>query len=264
MMTFEYDPRFVEQATFFAVRNDPERECIIHEVLDPLYQIHDSELRQREFRQVYGDLFRRFGLERIVPSYTQSFPLLTERLGRCIVREADRRKSQSADLYREKSSGSTADGELVLIIALCPDCLMDADRLGPWMYRQLRHIEDMVDERFAYECELPPAPAIQRNLMRDRYAMLWDIFVEGRLIRSETIGHDGVGALKAPFDKVFARNGAKPAATIFETLMNVNDLTHPTLVRWAKEPERLFADLLDENSDVLPFVAGTRECHMLT
>lgn len=264
MMTFEYDPRFVEQATFFAVRNDPERECIMHEALDPLYRIHDPELRQREFRRAYGDLFRRFDLDRIVPSYTRSFPLLSERLGRCLVREADRRKSQSADLYREKSPGSTADGERVLIIALCPDCLMDADRLGPWMYRQLRHIEDMVDDRFAYECELPPAPAIQRNLMRDRYALLWDIFVEGRLLRSDMIGHDGVGALNASFDKVFARNGSMPAATIFDRMMNVDDLTHPMLVRWAKEPERLFAELLDEKNDVSPFAADARECHMLT
>jgi hypothetical protein len=102
----------------------------------------------------------------------------------------------------------------VLIIALCPECLVDRDRLRPWLYRQLRHIEDMVDGRFGYECALPVAPAVQQNLIRDRYALLWDVFVEGRLIRAGSIERDGVGALGQSFDRIFARSGALPPRVI--------------------------------------------------
>jgi hypothetical protein len=242
MMKFEYDPQLVEQATFLAARSDPEKECAMHELLDPLYKIGDAESRQRAFREAYGKLFRRFGLDQLVPALAGAFPLLSGRLGRCLVREAERRRAQSADLYRDQSAGRTKEGEQVLIIAVCPECLVDQDRLRPWLYRQLRHIEDMVDERFGYECELPAGPAVRQNLIRDRYALLWDIFVEGRLIRSGRINGDGVGALKRLFDKAFARDGQLPSRIIFERLVDHAGLTHAQLMAWATEPRRLLGE----------------------
>jgi hypothetical protein len=239
MMKFEYDPQLVEQATFLAARSNPENECAMHELLDPLYRIGDAELRQRAFRDAYGKLFRRFGLDRIVPAYAGAFPLLSRRLGRCIVREAERRRVQSADLYRDKSEGRANVGEQVLIIALCPECLVDQDRLCSWLNRQLRHIEDMVDERFAYECELPAGTPVQQNLIRDRYAILWDIFVESRLIRSGVLGSDGVGGLWLSFSKAFTRNGRTPSKAVFERLWAAGNLTHPQLMFWATEPCQL-------------------------
>lgn len=236
MMRFEYGPQLVEQATFLASRSDPERECAMHELLDPLFRIDDTESRQRAFRDAYGVLFRRFGLDEIVPAQARAFPLLRTRLGRCIVREAERRRAQSADLYRDKSKEGTNDGERVLIIALCPECLVDQDRLCPWLLRQLRHIEDMVDERFGYECELPGASAVQQNLIRDRYGLLWDIFVECRLLRSGRISGDGVGALRRSFEKAFTRDGQSPSRVDFDRLLKRDDLTHAQLMSWAAEP----------------------------
>jgi hypothetical protein len=257
MMRFEYDPQLVEQTTFLAARSDPEKECAMHELLDPLYKIGDAELRQRAFREVYGELFRRFGLDQIVPAYARTFPLLSGRLGRCIVREAERRRAQSADLYRDKTGGRANNGEQVLIIALCPECLLDQDRLRPWLYRQLRHIEDMVDEGFAYECDLPAAPAVQQNLIRDRYAVLWDIFVEGRLIQSERLCNDGVGGLWLSFSKSFARDGRTPPKATFERLMASVGLTHAQLLAWATEPCRLLDEGIGGSNDHDDTKSGT-------
>jgi len=242
MMKFEYDPQLVEQATFLAARGNPGHECAMHELLDPLYRIGDAELRQRAFREAYGELFRRFKLDRIVPVYARTFPLLSGRLGRCIVREAERRRAQSADLYREKSQHCETCGERVLIIALCPECLLDQVRLRPWLNRQLRHIEDMVDERFAYECELPAGTAVQQNLMRDRYAVLWDIFVEGRLIRSGVLGSNGVGGLWQSFSTAFTCDGRAPSNDVFERLLAAENLTHTQLMSWAREPCHLLEE----------------------
>lgn len=238
MMKFEYDPRLVEQATFLAARRVPERECAMHERLDPLYRIADAESRQRAFREAYSELFRRLGLDRIVPAFVLEFPLLSGRIGRCIVREADRRRAQSVDLYRDTSGDGANGDERVLIIALCPECLVDQDRLRPWLYRQLRHIEDMVDERFEYERELPGTSTAQRNLVRDRYALLWDIFVEGRLIRSGILTRDGTVGLQASFDSVFSQGSASPSRLGFEWLLDQDGLTHAQLMSWAVEPHR--------------------------
>ena len=242
MMRFEYDPQLVEQATFLAARSNPGNECAMHELLDPLYRIGDTELRQSAFREAYSQLFRGFGLHQIVPAYAWTFPLLSGRLERCIVREAERRRAQSADLYRDKSEGRTNGGEQVLIIALCPECLVDQDRLRPWLNRQLRHIEDMVDERFAYECELPAGTAVQQNLIRDRYAILWDIFVESRLIRSAVLCSDGVGGLWLSFSRAFARDGRTPSKAVFERLLAAENLTHTQLMSWATDPCHLLEE----------------------
>lgn len=242
MMRFEYDPQLVEQATFLAARSDPGNECAMHEFLDPLYKISDAELRQRAFREAYGELFRRFGLDQIVPAYARAFPLLSRELRRCLVREAERRRAQSADLYSDKSKDRTNDGERVLIIALCPECLVDQVRLSPWLYRQLRHVEDMVDERFGYKCELPGASSVQQNLIRDRYAILWDIFVECRLIRTGVLGEHGVGGLWLSFAKTFTRDGRAPSKAVFERLLAAADLTHIQLMSWATQPCHLLEE----------------------
>lgn len=240
MIRFEYDPRLVEQATFLAARQDAGKECMLHETLDRLYSIEDGELRQRLFRERNGELFRRFGLDQIVPWYVRGFPLINGGLERCVVREADRAPAQSADLYREKSRGHAGLGDRVMILALCPDSFLEPARLGPWLHRQLQHIEDMLDERFAYEPNLPDLAAPQQNAVRDRYAAIWDVYVEGRLIRAGRLIEDNVRGLWSVFCKAFCCDAASTARSTFERVLAAGSVTHPQILAWATEPGRLF------------------------
>ncbi len=240
MIRFEYDPQLVEQATFLAARQDAEKECTLHETLDRLYCIDDGELRQRLFREWNGGLFRRFGLDQVVPSYVRGFPLINGGLERCVVREADRARAQSVDLYREKSGGETALGHRVMIVALCPDAFLEPGRLGPWLYRQLQHIEDMLEERFAYEPNLPDLAAPRQNAVRDRYAAIWDVYVEGRLIRSGKLQEDNVQRLWPVFCKAFPSDAVSTVRGMFEKVLAADVLTHPQILAWATEPRRLF------------------------
>jgi hypothetical protein len=242
MMQLQYDPGLVEQATFLATRSDSAQARAMHALLDPLYRIADGELRQRAFQEGHAVLFRRFGLDQIIPAYLREFPLLSAKVGRGIVREAERRRAQSADLYRPNSAGGTGAVEPVLIIALCPEFLVDQELLRPWMYRQLQHVADMVDERFAYQRELPAGSAVQQNLIRDRYALLWDMFVEGRLIRAGAITGDGVYRLRVAFEKAFVREGQGRARIAFDALLSRDDLTHSALMSWATQPELICAE----------------------
>lgn len=238
-MRYEYDPNLVEQATFLAARGHSEKECALHELLDPLYKFSDPELRQRAFREAYGELFRRFGLEQVVPSHVRRFDLITLQLGRCVVREAERSRAQCVDLYRENPEDSKGTGGRVLILALSPESILDEARLGPWLLRQLQHVEDMLDDRFAYECELPGDSAMQRNLIRDRYAVLWDIFVESRLSGSGMVLHSDMDAMWRTFTKAFTRAGRDSSRAVFEKLWSAERLTHGQLLAWATDPNVL-------------------------
>jgi hypothetical protein len=239
MIRFEYDPQLVEQATFLAARRDVKKECALHVALDRLYSIDDIELRHRFFCESHAELFRRFGLDQIVPAYIGTFRLINERLGRCIIREAERARAQSVDLYREKSLVAAERGGQVMIIALCPDSLLDGKRLGPWLYRQLQHVEDMLDERFSYEDKLPEAPAPQQNVLRDRYAAIWDIYVESRLLRSRKVVDHDCHTLWHAFCKAFSCDAVATARSAFEKLMGTDSLAHPQILAWATEPSRL-------------------------
>jgi hypothetical protein len=249
MMRFEYDPRFVEEAAFLAARRDPEKECALHERLDPLYGIADAEWRQRVFREAYGELFGRFGLDRIIPAHVRTFPLMTDRIDRCIVREAVHGRAQSVDLYGKKSDDREKGRRPTLIMALCPESFVDWERISPWLYRQLRHVEDMVDDGFAYDAQLPAASPMRRNLIRDRYSVLWDLFVEGRLIRSGVLDNNAVEKLWSSFLAAFTRDGRAPSRAIFERLLTDDGLTHPRLLTWATEPGRWLADEEGKSND---------------
>lgn len=241
-MRFDYDPNFIEQATFLIAKRDPEQECVLHEHLDPLYRISDAELRQRAFREAYGALFRHFGLDQFIPRLVGEFPLVTRRLTRCIVREAERNRAQSVDLYTQKSDKPEGDEDRTLIMALCPESLVDQERMTPWLRRQLQHVEDTVDEGFAYETRLPDVSSVQQNLIRDRYAVLWDIYVEGRLIRSKKLSDPAAGELWRSFAKAFARGKRVPSRITFERLYGSDDLTHAQMLRWATDPGTLLEE----------------------
>jgi hypothetical protein len=131
-------------------------------------------------------------------------------------------------------------------MALCPESLLDQERLTPWLRRQLQHVEDMVDERFAYETQFPAVSPVQRNLIRDRYAALWDIYVEGRLIRSGKLSDSAVPELWGSFSRAFTRDGRGPSRIPFERLLGSRDLTHARLLEWATDSGTLLENAAGE------------------
>lgn len=230
MIRFDYDPQLVEQATFLAARRDADKECALHERLDPLYAIPDAELRLKAFRSAYGQMFRHLGLDQIVPEYIRGFRHIVQKLNRCLVREAERSRAQNVDLYTDKSG---VGSEKVLIIAVCPDFLLDGAHLGAWLFRQLQHVEDMLDESFGYDRSLPADTTAQQNLIRDRYAVLWDTYVEGRLLRAGKIDSSGVENLWRAFRKAFAIEDPVSSYAHFQNILNAEGLTHRGILAWA-------------------------------
>lgn len=250
-MRFEYDPALVEQATFLAARAGAEHECALHQLLDPLYGIPDVELRLRGFRAAYADMFRRMGLDRIVPAYTRLFPRIGNRLTRCLVRQAERLRAQSVDLYHDKTVQGATAAVPTLIIALCPEFFLDPAQLRPWMYRQLLHVDDMLDDEFAYHRALPEVSATERNLIRDRYGVLWDMYVEGRLVRSGLIDRREAERLWPSLVRLLTHNGQRPSRKHFERLLNARALKHEHLLSWAVAPAKFLSHEGDNEYDGL-------------
>ncbi len=252
MITVEYDHALVEQATFLAARRDEQRECELHRAIDPVYEIPDKELRQKAFAEVFRQFFTKFGLDRIVSSLIAEHPLISKCVSRCVVREAPRASAESAELFVRQAYGLQSVGSIAaraeargslgrtLVVQACPQSLLDAGKFVFRMRRELLHVADMLDERFAYKREAIAGLPARQNLVRDRYRVLWDIYVQGRLQRRGQEEAQWTERMKRNFRKVFGGQDADSIEPAFDRVFQAGPLTHGILLDWAGNPEKLF------------------------
>lgn len=255
MLNIEYEQSLVETAVFLSVREDERLECELHGAVDQLYEIQDEELRQREFVPVFREFFTKLGLDRLIAELLAERRLVTALVNRCVVRDAPRKKAQSAELLVQVSNRGKHRVRRTLVIQICPQSFLDTGRFIVLMRRELRHVADMLDERFGYVREVFSGVPSQQNLQRDRYRVLWDIYVEGRLER-ERFGVKGEKErLKRAFARVFATIAVETGGSVFDRIFEAPSLTHRDFMDWAHDPALLF-DLPPDLSQV----AGSTAC----
>jgi hypothetical protein len=262
MVTIEYEQSLVETAVFLAVRHEERLECELHEVIDPLYEIPDEELRQREFVPVFREFFTKLGFDRLIDGLLAERPLVGELVDRCVVREAPRKKAESAELLVQSDEDNAAR---TLVFQICPQSFLDSGdttvsnplRTGfiTLMRRELLHVADMLNEQFGYVREIFSGEPSWQNLQRDRYRVLWDTYVAGRLDREEFGDKDEKDRLERAFGRVFANCAAGTDRRVFTGIFDAPSLTHRNFMEWAREP----ASLLD-SSPVPTQVAAAPAC----
>jgi hypothetical protein len=111
---------------------------------------------------------------------------------RCIVMPAARAAEEGADLRDERPAADSPVGgdersndPPVMILQLLPATLVDAAAVERLLDHELLHVEDMLDPSFGYRRELPAPGGGPARLRRatDRYRVLWDCSIDGRLQR---------------------------------------------------------------------------------
>ncbi len=241
MIAIEYDQPLVEQATFLFARRDRKLECELHESIDPLYRIRDNGQRNDEFGRVWRNWFVRFNLDRLIPDLIAERPHIRQRNARCVVHDAPRHREQSAELFLSRDGSSGLSNRRTLVIRVCADSLVDPQTVVPLMRRELLHVSDMLDERFDYAPQALEGSPSTQNLVRDRYRILWDVYVEGRLAREGKVVESDARALQRAFKRAFTMGGLEPTMNAFDTVFALDRATHGQLLDWAKNPVGLFA-----------------------
>lgn len=233
----EYESRLVEEAVFCAVRTR-EEETDFRAERDQLYEIPDPETRETEFRVFHAACFERLGLGEGIAAALQEQPAVAANVGRCLVASALSSRDEGAELFVLPENGQAEAQRRAVLIRLTPETLTLPDRLGSLLRHELFHIADMLDPCFGYQPRLPVTEAgpTPDRLLRDRYRVLWDAFIDGRLAR---LGRAPSGIRAERLDD-FAR--AFPmlrerAGEAFERFFNAESLTHAALVTFAADPE---------------------------
>jgi hypothetical protein len=148
-----------------------------------------------------------------------------------------RQQDEGADLFDRAVQASDADRLPLLVITLRPALLLDRPSLSRLLGHELMHISDMLDPAFGYRRALPSSddgPSAD-NIVRDRYRVLWDVTIDGRIARAGFPIHEMRMLRSREMEKAFPMLGTT-ATELFEEWFDRVVPTHARLVEFAMHP----------------------------
>jgi hypothetical protein len=239
MIRLTYDPELVEEAVLLAepmmTRADARA---FRRDRDRIYDVADTEERDRRFRAVHARWFLRVGLQQPLERAMKERPELADRLAEGRVVRAMARREEGADLLDGGLGESTT--QPMLVVRLRPSTFAAADTLLDLLRHELLHVSDMLDPTFGYQRPLPrsaDSPS-HDNLLRDRYRVLWDVTIDGRLARAGLLSDDHVRAVrKQQFIAAFRMLGDR-CQQLFEEWFDRRRPSHASLVAFAQMADR--------------------------
>lgn len=182
VMELRYDEDFVEAAAFLCTSGRRKgvssmQIARFHRERERLYAILDPDERNTAFFRLHLEWFREWGLEEVLTALVKEFPLLSEKLSVLAVRKTRGKNDQGAELYVNEARQRSA------IVALPPESFERDGTLRNYLRHEFTHLSDMLNPDFAYlpTLDLPGLNAAQQRLARERYRLLWDITIDGRL-----------------------------------------------------------------------------------
>lgn len=235
-LVIEYEPRLVEEAVLVTLCGRA-AEAEFRSGRDRLYEIDDPEEREARFRAFHAAWFERLGLGREIQLALEEQPSVAARTARCLVACAPSGRDEEAELFVASEHGAGRRVQRAVVIRLRPETLTIPERLRLLLRRELLHIADMLDPGFGYEPRFDgfAAGPAQKRVLQDRYRVLWDAFVDGRLAR---LGW-APATIRAERLKDFARTFPGPGertAEVFARFFDGKSLTHVELAAFAADP----------------------------
>jgi len=240
----EYESRLVEEAVLLALRGGTEERAFRRQ-RDPLYGLADPEARDAGFRAFHAAWFERLGLDREIAHALQEQPSIAASTSRCLIAHASLSRDEGAELFVSADNEAPEAFQRAVVIRLRPETLTRPDGLRLLLRHELFHIADILDPRFGYAPALPVTDAgpSHERILRDRYRVLWDAHIDGRLSRLgwalAEIRADRLGE----FARAFPMLGDLTEA-LFDRFFSAPSLSHADLVAFAVDPE----GMLDRSS----------------
>ena len=238
MIDTTYAPDLVEEAVLLAERTaggDAIRG--FRRERNAVYDIADPERRDAAFRDVHLRWFVRMGLHRPVEEAIEERAELAGRVAQVRVLRALRRQEEGADLFDRALPDAAGRRQPLMALRLRASALLDAEPLRALLRHELMHVADMLDPAFGYERSLPPSddgPSAD-NIVRDRYRVLWDVTIDGRLARAG-LGHPDARAARCrEFGATFSMLGDR-AGDMFEEWFDRIVPTHQAVAAFAVTP----------------------------
>lgn len=236
------EPRLVEDATFLRLQGHPLVQEF-HEERSALYAIDDPGEQEDRFDALHTAWFHRLELDQPLRRALQEYPSLQEATQNCLVCRAEIQRVQGVDLHIASGGVSlTESANRTLVIRLCAETFSDPNRLLGLLRHEFMHVSDMLDADFGYRPELAPTGTEpgRRHLFSERYRVLWNITVNGRLARRGQLLKDAEAVHRDEFEQVFSMLG-KRLDSCYRSFYDCDRPIHRSLAEFALNPVEVAA-----------------------
>lgn len=244
-MDQRYDEDFVEAAAFLCASGrrlgaPPLQVTRFHRDRGQAYGILDPDERNAAFFRVHFDWFREWGLERLLTCALDEMTGLRESLDSLAFRKARGKNEEGAELYVQKAEtgGGSKPARRNAVVALRMERMARDETLLPFLRHEFMHLNDMVSPAFGYapRLDLPGQNSAQQRLTRDRYRLLWDITIDGRLMHANRPTTSTCEQHRANFDQGFNFWPAPRREEVFDSLWTAVEPRHADLLALASDP----------------------------
>lgn len=233
-LVIRFEPYFVEEAVFLRIqeieksgKKYPVR--LFHEERSRLYETVSKADQESKFRTFYLKHFHSLEIEKIFTDVIREFPLLQSSDLQVLVKSTFRKNQEAADLFVEPPI-------LRLVMSLRVPQILNPSYVGRFLRHELMHVSDMLDPAFHYspKPELGGVGGVENNLIRERFRLLWDLYVSSRLIEGDHEPLIPLSELKQNFERSFSYLDDARKAEIIAEFVGKKKWTQAGLVRLAR------------------------------
>src|SRR3989338_5276397 len=246
-LEIQFDPAWVEEAVFLELKRrracgDRHMAAVFHAQRSSLYGASGAaDERDARFQQLAERYFHALGFAELVTKRFDECPLVAALVQMARVQRVWSRKEERVELYVRPAPPGRAsiEASTTLLLGLQAARCLNRDELVAFLRHELMHICDMLDQAFAYE----PHPEFggecdtENDLIRERFRLLWNLFVGGRM-RRRGWPLPGAERSRRGLDQAFASWEPKRYEAVLQDLGSRDRCTQRELLELAKD-ERL-------------------------
>jgi hypothetical protein len=242
MMKLLFDEDLVEAVVFLSASGRRQGAPALqihrfHHAREKLYSILDPDERNAAFFNLQLEWFREWHIDEFLCNILSDFPLLDSALDALAFRKARGRNEEGAELF------VNAEQQRNGFVAVRPERFENDDALHRFLNHELMHISDMVDPMFGYSPELALTGVAGANerLVRERYRLLWDVTIDGRLHRRSLATESTRERRWSEFVRAFGFWPEEKRLATFDPLWLATSPQHCALLALASDPRDLRA-----------------------
>jgi hypothetical protein len=236
----EYQPQLVEEAVLRGIVGHADERTFRAE-RDAIYHLQDED-REESFEVLHQRWFEQLGMHVPLTDVLSCWSILQTDTDRCLLLKALGRKETGVELFVSDDESGQSQGKMrSIVIQLTPEMLTQTEPLVDFLRRELLHLVDMLDSDYGYDPYLPKSPIgpTYDRLLQERYRILWNITIDGRLYQKEWLPSTVRDQQLLYFRNVFA-GPQKEQEIAFSFFFDNWPHTHKELVAAALFPESWF------------------------